>query len=105
MSSPTVWPPTFTMSVTEALPLVFDTTGLLLNGQAPANATSGLVALTSSEAFALADAPVISGNFITQIVNGPTELVKPGKYRLTVNFTASPSSALWAMELVIIAVD
>ena len=104
MAGPATNPPSFTMSVTEVLGLPFDATAYLSAGQTVTSVTSTMVNLAGGQTVTLNDAPSVSGNIVTQILNGPAELVAPGTYRLTVSFVASPSSNKWAMQLVVYVV-
>ncbi len=110
MTTPIVDPPTFTMSVTETLGLPFDPTDLLATGQTPVAATASVTNLKSSVTTTPHASPVISGTGtstdpyrITQPIDGATDLSGPGTYLLIVNFNASPSINVWAMELRLVA--
>ena len=103
MSGPATTPATFTMSVTETLAFPIDMSAYLSSGQSVASPTATLVRLDTNVAVTLSDNPSTSGNVVTQIIRG-SELVANERFRLTVNFTASPSSNIWAAELIIVAV-
>ena len=104
MLTPAVNPPTFTMSVTETLALALDGAPLLTTGQSVTAQAATLVDMATKAPVTLADSPTVSGTQVVQTVRGPTELVAGHSYRLTVNFTASPSANVWAMELIVLAV-
>ena len=109
--SPTTDPATWTMSVTEDLVLPFDVTGDLVQFQTPTSPTAILYDIEKDVVVTLAHAPVVTGPdanshyFIDQRVSGPAgDLPHPGNYRLTITFTAFPSTNVWAMELTVIAI-
>ena len=104
MLTPAVNPPTFTMSVTETLALALDGGALLTTGQSITAQATTLVDMATKLLVALPDSPTVSGTQVVQTVRGPTQLVAGHRYRLTANFTASPSANVWAMELIILAV-
>lgn len=103
MTSPVVDPPTFTMSVTETLALPFDAADYLSAGQSIAAVTATLTNLRTNVATTVGGTSSVNGTVITQPIDGPTELVAPGEFLLTINFNASPSVNIWAMELTIVA--
>lgn len=100
---PQVNPQTWTMSVKEVEFLPFDPTPLLGDGQTTINPSAELINLDTQAVITLAFAPTLNGNQIDQQVSGPTDLVHPGNYRLTLTFTCSPSSNVRALWLKIIA--
>lgn len=105
MTGPAAVPPTLSMSVVESFQLEFATANDLSagGGTSPTNASSTLVNISTGLPVVLANSPTVTDTDIFQWVRGPTELVVPGRFLLTVTFTASPSSNIFAMELVVIA--
>lgn len=111
-TNPTVDPSNYPISLTETLALPFDPAGYLDGGtQTPDSATSTLTDLLSGVTGPLDANPNIVGSGTTdnpwriiQIVSGPGDLVRVGSYLLIVNFVASPSGNVWAMELTLNAV-
>jgi hypothetical protein len=77
------------MSVTETWPLSIDFTAYLSGSEAISSPVSTLVNTVYGTPVQLANSPSISGNIVTQIVAGPTDIVTPGRYLLTVNVTIS----------------
>ena len=104
MPTPAVTPNSFMMSVTETLALSLDGSAYLGSGQTVTNPTVTLFnQQTETYVDGLVD-PSLSGNIITQLVRGPTDLIVGCRYLLNANFTAAPSSNVWSMQLVIVAV-
>ena len=108
--TPSTDPASWTMSITEDLVLPFDATGDLVTGESPASCTSKLYDIEQDATIILANAPYPTGPdatghyFVNQRIVGPTDLPHVGNYRLTLNFVASPSTNVWAMELTVTAV-
>jgi len=108
--TPSTDPSDWTMSLTEDLVLPFDATGDLVTGESVVSVTSKLYDIEKDATIILAHAPYPVGPdakghyFVNQRIVGPTDLPHVGNYRLTINFVASPSTSVWAMELTIIAV-
>lgn len=101
MVTPFAYPASYEMSITESLGLPFDVSGYLGTGQSPASPTSSMVDMGTGDTVDLGD-PTVVAKVITQIVDG-SDLDAGHEYLLIVNFTASPSSNVWAVELRIIA--
>lgn len=108
--TPSTDPSDWTMSLTEDLVLPFDATGDLVTGESVASATSKLYDIEKDTTIITANAPYPTGPdanghwFVNQRIVGPTDLPHVGKYRLTINFVAYPSTNVWAMELMVIAI-
>ena len=100
MASPTaVNPPTFTMSVAETQTVGLDATAYLSTGQSVSSVSSSLTRLSDGQVVSLSDSPTLSGNVVSQILRGPTELDAGSVYLLRVTFVATPSVNKWAMDL------
>lgn len=91
----------FTMSVQERLPLSFDVSALLEEGQSVATAVATLTNVTDRAVVSLVDDVAYEGSTISQFINGPDELVEGKTFRLQFLFNASPSNAFWLVVLVI----
>ena len=96
-----VKPNSFYMSVVEIQVVDFDATLNLDKGETAANASATLTLMNGNNPtpVALIDAATVSGNVITQTINGPVETQAGGVYRLRVTFTATPSVNVYAMDL------
>jgi len=102
MTSPTaVQPATFSMSITEIQTLQFDPTAYLSSGQRVSSPAVSLTRMSDGSPATPTYQPVVTGNLITQVLDGPNELDVNAVYRLRVTFTAAPSVNVWAMDLVV----
>lgn len=97
MSTLAVSPPSFEMATTETLPLAFDTTNLLENGESPTNASAVLTDQADGTVVALGVSPSIVSNTIRQTVTGSL-LTARHAYWLRVSFTAAVGK-VWTIEL------
>lgn len=97
---PDTAPATWEMSLTETETLPFDPTPLMGQGQTASSPVSSLVNLDTQTAIVLANAPALGPvNVVTQEIVGGTDVTIPGHYRLSVTFTASPSTNRRTMDL------
>lgn len=89
MSALSVSPPFLELATSEVLPIAFDATALLANGDAVATPTAILTRVADGTDFAdaLSDSPAATDNVITVTVDG-SELVAGESYRLAVSFSA-----------------
>ncbi len=98
-SGPAVFPEYFRMSSWETLPLTFDATNLLGDGQSIYGATAMLIQLSSGTDFAAGRyGPVqVDGALLTQIV---TALAPHQRYRLVMQFSTD-ANTVWAPYLIV----
>jgi len=99
MSSVDVTPASFSMLTTETLPLAFDASTLLADGESVSDVSVTLVSLGDASTVDLADDPSVAGNVITQVVDG-SQLSPDQRYRLAVTFQAA-TDKVWTLPLVI----
>lgn len=92
-------PPLFEMATTEELPLGFDTSVLLAEGQSASEPSAVLVDIATGDTVELEDDPTLSENVITQIVRG-SALAAEQRYALSMTFTAA-ANVTWTMVLTI----
>jgi hypothetical protein len=104
MTGPQTVPPIYTMSVTEERRLVLNPTTNPEVVLPVVSATSTLTRLLNNTEITLSIPVVAYSNSMVQYINGPVDLVKPGTYRLTVNFVDSQENSVWAMITTINAV-
>ena len=99
MSQATVSPSTFQMASSETLPLAFDCSALLGQGESVSSPTASLTRTIDGTSYpgGLSGAPSVSGSKITVTV---TALEAGFSYRLVVGFTAA-AGKVWAMDLTI----
>lgn len=85
------------MASTETLPLQFDCSPLLANGETPSAPSCVLLDLNTGHTYAagIAASPSVSTVYVTQTVTG---LVAGHSYRLLVTFTAA-AGKVWTMML------
>lgn len=98
-TAPYVSPPTFVILTTEELPLDFDASAMLEDGQTISDQSAVMQSLNDSTIITLADPPTVVGNVITQVVIGD-QLTGGAKYRLIITFTAAPG-VIWSMPLIV----
>jgi hypothetical protein len=99
-ASSVVYPREYPMSVTETISIQLDAGQTLAPGQAPTAVSATLTNLRTDQVRVL-DTPSVEGTVVVVPINGPTMLTLGRNFRLTVNFTASPSPNVFCMQLLI----
>ena len=99
-------PSTFTMSVQEKLTLTFDMASLLnsADSEVVEDVVTSLINGTTRAVVPLADDSVVDGSVVNQTIDGASELEAGTTFRLSILFTAAPSTNRWLVELSIVVI-
>lgn len=93
-------PAEVTQATAENVPWAVDMTNALPSVGSVSAVTTSLVDLTlNGETVTLADAPVVAGNVVTQIVRGSV-LTAGHSYRLQITYTAAANTVLTSLTVI-----